>query len=82
MTPQEEIAHIADVTLPLEVELDRKILSVRQILQLCVGSVIKLDRSAGENIDILAGNSLLASGEIVVLEDRTGVRITDFYEGC
>jgi flagellar motor switch protein FliN/FliY len=82
MTPQEQIAHIADVTLPIEVELDRKIMSVRRILQLDVGSVIKLGRSAGENIDILAGNALLASGEIVVLEDRMGVRITDFHDGC
>jgi flagellar motor switch protein FliN/FliY len=66
--------------LPIEVELDREIMSVRQILELDRGSVVKLGRSAGENIDILAGGALVASGEIVVLEDSMGVRITDFNE--
>ena len=44
------------------------------------GSVIRLPRSAGENIDILAGGHLLGSGEIVIIEERFGVRITDFKE--
>ena len=80
MKPQEQIHNFADILLPLEVELDREIMSVRQILELDRGSVVKLGRSAGENIDILAGGALVASGEIVVLEDSMGVRITDFYE--
>ena len=70
---------IADVPLPIEVELDRKILSVRAILALGAGSVLKLSRSAGENIDIRIGDSLVGFGEIVILEDSTGVRITDFW---
>ncbi len=69
---------IADVPLPIEVELDRKVLSVRSILALSAGSVLKLSRSAGENIDIRIGGSLVGFGEIVILEDSTGVRITDF----
>ena len=80
MTPQEQIKSLADILIPIEVELDREIMSVRQILQLDRGSVIQLGRSAGENIDILAGGALVASGEIVVLEDSMGVRITDFNE--
>lgn len=80
MTPQEQIAGFADVPLTVEVELNREIMSVREILSLEIGSVIKLDRSAGENIDILVGGILVASGEIVVLEESMGVRITDFNE--
>ena len=80
MTPQEQISSLADILVPIEVELDREIMSIRQILELDRGSVIQLGRSAGENIDILAGGALVASGEIVVLEDSMGVRITDFNE--
>jgi flagellar motor switch protein FliN len=80
MTPQEQISSLADILVPIEVELDREIMSIRQILELDCGSVIQLGRSAGENIDILAGGALVASGEIVVLEDSMGVRITDFNE--
>ena len=80
MNPQDQIEKFADITLPIEVELDRMIMSVREILTLRLGSVIKLGRSAGENIDILAGGAVAASGEIVVLEDMLGVRITDFNE--
>jgi len=80
MSPQEQIANFADITVPIEVELDREIMSVRYILELHEGSVIKLDRSAGENIDILVGGAVVASGEIVVLEENMGVRITDFNE--
>ena len=75
----ERIAGIGEVLLPVEVELDRKILSVRAILALSAGSVLKLSRSAGENIDIRVGGSLVGFGEIVILEDSTGVRITDFW---
>lgn len=74
----EQVDGIADVPLPIEVELDRKILSVRAILALSIGSVLRLSRSAGENIDIRIGGSLVGFGEIVILEDSIGVRITDF----
>lgn len=75
----ERIQSIAEVLLPIDVELDRKTLSVRAILALGAGSVLKLGRSAGENIDIRIGDSLVGFGEIVILEDSTGVRITDFW---
>jgi flagellar motor switch protein FliN/FliY len=75
----EQVDGIADVPLPIEVELDRKILSVRAILALSIGSVLRLSRSAGENIDIRIGGSLVGFGEIVILEDSIGVRITDFW---
>lgn len=78
MTPLEEVAHLADVPIEVSVELDRRILPIRQILELDVGSVIKMTRSAGENIDILIGGTLIGFGEIVIIEDSVGVRITDF----
>lgn len=71
-------AHLADVPLDIEVELGRKIMSLETVLGLAQGVVIKLPRSAGENIDILAGGYAFASGEIVIIEERFGVRITDF----
>lgn len=62
----------------VEAELDRKTLTMSQILDLEAGSIIKLKRSAGENIDLLIGGSLVAFGEIVVLQEMMGIRITDF----
>ncbi len=72
------VLHLADMTLDIEVELDRKVVTMRQMLDLDTGSVLKLTRSAGENIDILVGGAVVAFGEIVVIEDMMGVRITDF----
>lgn len=80
MTALEEIGHLADVPLLMEVELARRIMTVREILAMDKGSVIKMPRSAGDNIDLLAGQTLLGSGEIVIIEETLGVRITDFNE--
>lgn len=79
MTPADYIATMADVPLTIDVELDRKTMRIAEILSLNSGSVVKLTRSAGENIDIRVGGALLGFGEIVILEDRMGVRITDFH---
>ena len=78
MTPLEEIAYVADVPIDVEVELDRKVMTIAQILELDQDSVIRMTRSAGENIDILVGGTLIGYGEIVIIEDTVGVRITDF----
>ena len=72
MTAFEEIGHFVDI--------DRKTMTVREILMLDQGSVIKMMRSAGENIDIYVGGAMLGSGEIVIIEEAVGVRITDFNE--
>ncbi len=64
----------------IEIELDRRIMTAREILRLEQGSVIETVRSAGENIDIYIGGVLCGSGEIVVIESTLGVRITDFRE--
>jgi flagellar motor switch protein FliN/FliY len=80
MTPQEEIAPLGDIPIEIEVELDRRVMSTREVLQLEEGSLISTTRSAGENIDIYIGGVLCGSGEIVVIESTLGVRITDFRD--
>ena len=80
MTSLEQVAHLADVPIDLGVQLGQTTMTVEAILSLDTGSVIKIPRSAGENIDILAGGSLIGSGEIVIIEENFGVRITDFTE--
>jgi len=64
----------------IEVELDRRVMTTREVLRLEEGSVMETARSAGENIDIYIGGVLCGSGEVVVIENRLGVRITDFRE--
>ena len=80
MTALEQIGHLGNIPLTVKVELDRKIMTVREILTLEAGSVVKMVRSAGENLDILIGGALVGSGEIVIIEEAVGVRITDFNE--
>jgi flagellar motor switch protein FliN len=80
VTAFEEIGNLGDVPIEVEVELGRKVMTLRSIVELKSGSVIRMARSAGENIDILAGGRLIGSGEIVIIEERFGVRITDFLE--
>ena len=76
--PMDQIGHLGDVAIEVEVELDRKHLTVREVLELEAGTVLKMTRSAGENIDVLIGGSLVGFGEIVLVEDTVAVRITDF----
>ncbi len=78
MTPLEQVGCLHDVFLDIEVELDRKTVTVKDLLDLEKDSILKMTRSAGENIDILVGGALVAFGEIVLVEDLVAVRITDF----
>lgn len=80
MTPQEEISSLGDIPIEIAVELDRRIMRTCEVLELEEGSVITTLRSAGENIDIYIGGVLCGSGEIVVIENALGVRITDFRD--
>ena len=80
MTPLEEIAPLGDVPVDVEIELDRRIMTTSEVLQLAEGSILGTSRSAGENIDIYIGGVLCGSGEIVVIENALGVRITDFRD--
>lgn len=80
MTPLEEIKPLAGVPLEVEIELDRCVMRTREVIELGEGSVIATSRPAGENIDIYIGGVLCGSGEIVVIENALGVRITDFRD--
>jgi flagellar motor switch protein FliN/FliY len=80
MIAGEQFAHLSDVPLEVEVLLDQRSMLVREILKWNVNSCIRLSRSAGENVDLYVGGALAGFGEIVVIENGVGVRITDFVE--
>ena len=71
------IGLILDVPLQVTVELGRTKKRIRDILELATGSIIELDKLAGEPVDILVNGKLLAKGEVVVIDENFGVRITD-----
>jgi flagellar motor switch protein FliN len=79
MTAAEEIGHLADMPIAIEVELARKIMTIREILDLDAGGVVRMERSAGENVDILADGRVVGFGEIVIIEEMMGIRVTDFW---
>lgn len=68
---------LLDVPLDVSVELGRARMSINELLQLGPGSVVELDKVAGEPLDILVNQRLVARGEAVVVNDKFGVRITD-----
>ncbi len=80
MIPQDEIAPLGEVPVDIEIELDRLVMTTLDVLRLDEGSVIGTTRSAGENIDIYIGGVLCGSGEVVIIENTLGVRITDFRD--
>jgi flagellar motor switch protein FliN/FliY len=68
---------LLDIPLQVTVELGRTRRSVKEILELSAGSIIELDKLAGEPVDILVNNRLIAKGEVVVIDENFGVRVTD-----
>jgi flagellar motor switch protein FliN len=70
----------ADLPMELDAELDRRSIAVRDLLSLAPGSVIKLTRSAGDNVDVRVNGARIGFGEIIILESKVGVRMTDFDE--
>ncbi|MCD7837000.1 MAG: flagellar motor switch protein FliN, partial [Lachnospiraceae bacterium] len=74
---QENIDLIMDVLLEVTVELGRTSKSISEILNFAPGTIIELDRIAGEPIDVLVNGKLVAKGEVVVIEESFGVRVTE-----
>ena len=70
------IGMLLDLTLPISIELGRTTMTVQELLRLGRGAVIQLDRLAGEPVDIYVGDRRFAEGEVVVLGEHFGVRIT------
>lgn len=68
---------ILDVPVTLSMEIGRTQISIRHLLQLNQGSVVELDRLAGEPLDVLVNGTLIAHGEVVVVNDKFGIRLTD-----
>jgi flagellar motor switch protein FliN len=66
-----------DLSLELAVELGRTKLTAREILALEPNSIVKLSRSTGEGVDLVAGHNRIARGEVILIEDHTGVRINE-----
>ena len=74
---QANVGMIMDVVLNISVELGRTRMTVRQVLDLDQDSVIELDRLAGEVVDVFVNEHLIARGEVVVVDDKFGVRISE-----
>ncbi len=68
---------IMDIPVTISMEVGRSRISIRNLLQLNQGSVVELDRVAGEPLDVLVNGTLIAHGEVVVVNDKFGIRLTD-----
>ncbi len=79
-TRLDSFAPIANVPLTLCAELDRRQISLREVLELNVGSIVSLTRPAGENIDLYAADILLGSGEVLVIDSSLAVRIAELKD--
>lgn len=79
ITPAEKrkLDTILDIPVTISMEVGRSNISIRNLLQLNQGSVVELDRVAGEPLDVLVNGTLIAHGEVVVVNDKFGIRLTD-----
>ncbi|WP_432453616.1 MULTISPECIES: flagellar motor switch protein FliN [unclassified Agarivorans] len=74
---QRKLDSIMDIPVTISMEVGRSNISIRNLLQLNQGSVVELDRVAGEPLDVLVNGTLIAHGEVVVVNDKFGIRLTD-----
>jgi len=74
---QPNIEGVLDIPVTLSVEIGRTRISIRNLLQLNQGSVVELERLAGEPLDVLINGTLVAHGEVVVVNEKFGIRLTD-----
>ena len=72
-----ELDMILDIPVQITVELGRTKLTIKNLLQLAHGSVVELDAMAGEPLDVLVNGTLIAQGEVVVVNEKFGIRLTD-----
>ena len=80
MVGQENIGLIKDVPLEVTVELGRTKKSIAEILDFAPGTIIELDKIAGEPIDVLVNGKFVAKGEVVVIEESFGIRVTEIIK--
>ncbi|WP_096084554.1 flagellar motor switch protein FliN [Agaribacterium haliotis] len=74
---QPDLEVILDIPVSISMEVGRTNITIRNLLQLNQGSVIELDRLAGEPLDVLVNGTLIAHGEVVVVNEKFGIRMTD-----
>jgi len=74
---RERLDSILDIPVTISMEVGRSNINIRNLLQLNQGSVVELDRIAGEPLDVLVNGTLIAHGEVVVVNDKFGIRLTD-----
>ncbi len=77
ITTNPELEVILDIPVTISMEVGRTSITIRNLLQLNQGSVIELDRLAGEPLDVLVNGTLIAHGEVVVVNEKFGIRMTD-----
>src|SRR3954467_15294886 len=77
VTTNPELEVILDIPVTISMEVGRTSITIRNLLQLNQGSVIELDRLAGEPLDVLVNGTLIAHGEVVVVNEKFGIRMTD-----
>jgi flagellar motor switch protein FliN/FliY len=75
--PINDIHRVLDIPVQLSVELGRKKVPIKHVLQLGQGSIVELDTLAGEPMDVLVNGYLVAQGEVVVVNNKFGIRLTD-----
>ena len=75
--PLNDINRVLDIPVQLSVELGRKKVPIKHVLQLGQGSIVELDALAGEPMDVLVNGYLIAQGEVVVVNNKFGIRLTD-----
>jgi flagellar motor switch protein FliN/FliY len=74
--PQIDVEVVQSVPVTISVEVGRAVLKIRDLIRLTQGSVVELDRMAGEPLDLLVNNTVVAQGEVVLVNDRYGIRLT------
>ncbi|MCV6615783.1 MAG: flagellar motor switch protein FliN [Cellvibrionaceae bacterium] len=74
---QPDLQVVLDIPVTMSMEVGQTSISIRNLLQLTQGSVIELDRLAGEPLDVLVNGTLIAHGEVVVVNEKFGIRMTD-----
>ncbi len=77
LSGEENLEVILDIPVTISMEIGRSKISIRNLLQLNQGSVVELDRLAGEPMDVLVNGTLIAHGEVVVVNEKFGIRLTD-----
>lgn len=75
-TAQIDVEVVQSVPVTISVEVGRAVLKIRDLIRLTQGSVVELDRMAGEPLDLLVNNTVVAQGEVVLVNDRYGIRLT------